>query len=300
VAAGHPDLSETRLISAAADQVGQALAQDQLAAEAGAAEVARQSDALKSALLQSVSHDLRTPLATIRAAAGTLRPDSGLDAPGRDASAGAIEREVARLDRIVANLLDLGRIEAGALRAELDVYELDDLAGRTIDRMAPRLARHDLRIELAALPVLVDPVFLDEALTNLLDNAIKFAGPSAVIRVASSRAGDRVRLVVEDSGPGVPEEALERLFEPFHREIVPGRDGRPGTGIGLAVVRGLVAAMGGASRASASSLGGLAVHLDLPIARLPADLEAARTTPAPAPPASAPQAPAPPAPVAKA
>src|SRR5574338_1237094 len=118
---GRPDRSATRLLSAAADQLGQALTHDELAAEAGAAEVAQQSDALKSALLQSVSHDLRAPLATIRAAAGTLRPDSELDAAGREANAAAIEREVARLDRIVANLLDLGRIEAGALRANLDV-----------------------------------------------------------------------------------------------------------------------------------------------------------------------------------
>lgn len=270
---GHPDRSATRLISAAADQVGQALAQDQLAAEAGAAEVARQSDALKSALLQSVSHDLRAPLATIRAAAGSLRPDSDLDRDGRQASAAAIEREVARLDRIVANLLDLGRIEAGALRAETDVFELDDLAGRTIDRMATRLEGRDLRIELEALPVLVDPVFLDEALTNLLDNALKFAGPGAPIRIAAANAGERVRLVVEDGGPGVPDEALERVFEPFYRGLTGAAD-RPGTGIGLAVVRGLVAAMGGTTRAYRGSLGGLAVELDLPMARLPAELVA--------------------------
>jgi two-component system sensor histidine kinase KdpD len=278
--AGHPDRSETRLLSAAADQVGQALAQDQLATEAGAAEVARQSDALKSALLQSVSHDLRTPLATIRAAAGSLRPDSDLDAPGRAASADAIEREVARLDRIVANLLDLGRIEAGALRADTDVYELDDLAGRTIDRMAPRLAGRDLRIELAALPVLVDPVFLDEALTNLLDNAIKFAPADAAIRVASEEADGRARLLVEDGGAGVPDDALERVFEPFHREIAAGREGRAGTGIGLAVVRGLVVAMGGSTRAFRGSLGGLAVELDLPLATLPAELAGELATPA--------------------
>ena len=173
-------------MSAAADQVGQALAQDQLAEEARAAEVARQSDALKSALLQSVSHDLRTPLATIRAAAGTLRPDSDLDEAGRAASADAIEREVARLDRIVANLLDLGRIEAGALRAELDVFELDDLAGRTDrpPRAAPGRPRASAGLE--PLPIVVDPVFLDEALTNLLDNAIKFAGPGTTIRVSAA------------------------------------------------------------------------------------------------------------------
>lgn len=270
--AGQPDRSETRLLSAAADQVGQALAQDQLAAEAGAAEVARQSDALKSGLLQSVSHDLRTPLATIRAAAGSLRPDSDLDAADRAASAEAIEREVARLDRIVANLLDLGRIEAGALRAEQDVFELDDLVARTIDRMAARLEGREVRIELGPLPVLVDPVFLDEALTNLLDNAIKFSDPGTPIRVASDRVGERVRLVVEDGGPGVPEAALERVFQPFFRGPSSGRDGRPGTGIGLAVVRGLVTAMGGTARAYRGSLGGLAVELDLPLAALPAEL----------------------------
>jgi two-component system sensor histidine kinase KdpD len=274
-ALGNPDRSATRLISAAADQIGQALAQDKLAEDARAAEVARQSDALKSALLQSVSHDLRTPLATIRAAAGSLRPDSDLDAAGRSSSAEAIEREVARLDRLVANLLDLGRIEAGALRPERDVFELDDLAGRVVDRMAPRLAGHALEVELDRLPVLVDPVFLDEALTNLLDNALKFAPPGARVRVSAGRAqDDRVRLAVEDSGPGVPEALLDRVFEPFFRAR--SRAGeqadRPGTGIGLAVVRGLVQAMGGEVRARRSELGGLAVELDLPLASLPAEL----------------------------
>jgi two-component system, OmpR family, sensor histidine kinase KdpD len=277
IAQGHPDRSATRLVSAAADQIGQALAQDQLAADASAAEVARQSDALKSALLQSVSHDLRTPLATIRAAAGTLRPDSDLDAAGRAASAEAIEREVTRLDRLVANLLDLGRIEAGALKAELDVFELDDLAGRVVDRMAPRLAGIDLQVALPAEPVLVDPVFLDEALTNLLDNAMKFAGAGAVVRVSGAKADDIVRLTVEDSGQGVPDGELERVFEPFYRASAPvaGLPARPGTGIGLAVVRGLVRAMGGSVHASRSELGGLAVTLDLPLATLPAELAAA-------------------------
>jgi two-component system sensor histidine kinase KdpD len=274
---GVPDRSATRLLAAAADQVGQALAQDQLAAEAGAAEVARQSDALKSALLQSVSHDLRTPLATIRTAAGTLRPDSDLDTDGRLASAAAIEREVERLDRLVANLLDLGRIEAGELRADLDVFELDDLAGRTVDRLEPRLAGHQVRVDVGPLPVLVDPVFLDEALTNVLDNALKFTIPDSTIGIAAQALdSDWVRLVVEDDGPGVGDGAFDALFERFHRR--PAADGRlrPGTGIGLAVVRGLVEAMGGRVHARASSLGGLAVEMDLPHAHLPAELAASR------------------------
>ena len=108
-----PDRTETRLLAAAADQIGQALAHDRLAAEAQAAEIARQSDALKSALLQSVSHDLRTPLATIRAAAGTLRPGAGAEPEDQRESAEAIDREVEYLNRLVTNLLDLSRIEAG-------------------------------------------------------------------------------------------------------------------------------------------------------------------------------------------
>jgi two-component system sensor histidine kinase KdpD len=271
---GIPDRSATRLLSATADQIGQALAQDRLAAEARAAEIARQSDDLKSALLQSVSHDIRTPLAAIRAAAGTLRPDSGLDRHGRQASADAIEREVEYLDRIVANLLDLSRIEAGALRAELDVFELDDLAGRTLSRFGSRLDGRDVQVELPpSLPVYVDPVFLDESLTNLLENALRFAGPGTPIRVQAVAlpGGDQVRLVVEDGGPGVPDEALERLFEKFYRVPSERRQGA-GTGIGLAVVRGLVEAMGGRVRARHGELGGLAIELDLPLAHLPAEL----------------------------
>ena len=128
-ASGEPSTTETRLLASAADQIGQAVAHDRLAAESQAAEIARQSDALKSALLQSVSHDLRTPLATIRAAAGTLRPGTGLSPDDQLESVEAIDREVEYLNRLVTNLLDLSRIEAGVLRADLDVFDLDDLVG---------------------------------------------------------------------------------------------------------------------------------------------------------------------------
>src|SRR6185369_2152482 len=228
------DRTETRLLAAAADQAGQALAQDRLAAEAQAAEIARQSDALKSALLQSVSHDLRTPLATIRAAAGTLRPGSGLGPADQAESADAIDREVEYLNRLVTNLLDLSRIEAGALRAERDVFELDDLVGRTLDRLGPRLADRPIETSLAVQPVEVDPVFVDEAVTNILENAIKYTAPGTPIRVSAL-----------DGGDGVPDAALPSLFEKFYR--VPGGQAgsRSGTGIGLAVVQGLIEATGG-------------------------------------------------------
>ena len=264
----EPDRTETRLLSAAADQIGQALALDRLAAESQAAEIARQSDALKSALLQSVSHDLRTPLATIRAAAGTLRPGSGLSAHDQQESADAIDREVEYLDRLVTNLLDLSRIEAGALRAERDVYELDDLVGQTVERLRPRLGDRPLEVILDPRPVEVDAVFLDEALTNAIENAIKYTPPEAAIRIEAKPLASEpyVRLTIEDGGPGVPEQALPRIFDKFYR--VPGVAGgsRSGTGIGLAVVRGLIEATGGRVEARRSELGGLAIDMDLPTA----------------------------------
>jgi two-component system sensor histidine kinase KdpD len=262
-----PDRTETRLLAAAADQVGQALYQDRLAAEASAAEIARQSDALKSALLQSVSHDLRTPLATIRAAAGTLRPESRLSDDDRAESADAIDREVEYLNRLVTNLLDLSRIEAGALRPELDTFELDDLVGRTIERIRPRLDGRPLEVALDAPPVRVDPVFVDEAVTNALENVLKYTLPGTPVRVSAAVATPGiVRLTIEDAGPGVPEDALQRVFEKFYR--VPGgrTDSRSGTGVGLAVVRGLIEATGGEVSARRSPLGGLAIDLDLPLA----------------------------------
>ncbi len=274
---GEPDATETRLLAAAADQIGQVLAHDRLADAAATAEIARQGDALKSALLQSVSHDLRTPLATIRAAAGTLRPGSRLSERDRRESLDAIEREVEYLNRLVTNLLELSRIEAGVLHAEHEIFELDDVAGRTIERLRPRLRDHPLEVSIEAGPVRVDPVLLDDSLTNVLDNVIKYTPPNAPIRICTSEPeGDSIiRLTVEDGGPGVPPQALPRLFDKFYRVPSKERPSRSGTGIGLAVVRGLVEASGGRVSARRSSLGGLAIDIDLPRAKMaavPADL----------------------------
>lgn len=273
--AGEPDRTETRLLAAAADQVGQGLAHDRLAAEAQAVEIARQSDALKSALLQSVSHDFRTPLATIRAAAGTLRPGVGLSTDDQQESADAIDREVEYLNRLVTNLLDLSRIEAGALRADRDVFELVDLVQPIIERLGPRLVDRPLEVDVSVSPVEVDPIFLEEALTNVVENAIKYTAPGTAIRIGARVLGDGyVRLTVEDAGAGVPAETLPRLFEKFYRVPGDGRSSRSGTGIGLAVVLGLVEAMGGRVNARRSDLGGLAIDIDLPSAAVPADVVA--------------------------
>jgi K+-sensing histidine kinase KdpD len=270
-ALGEPDNVQTRLLAAAADQVGQALARDRIGAEAKIAEIARQSDALKSSLLQSVSHDFRTPLAVIRAAAGSLGEGSDLSDADRRANLAAIDREVGYLNRLVANLLDLSRIEAGSLLAHTDVFDVEDLLIGALERVRPRLAGRRLDVDMEAALVRVDPVFFDASVANVLDNALKYTSDHARI-VVSASAGDTgiVVLTIEDDGPGVPPDAIGQLFQRFYR--VPGArwgahgDTRGGLGIGLAVTRGLVGAMGGSVLARPSALGGLAIDLALPAA----------------------------------
>ena len=268
--AGTPTREETRLLSAAADQLARGLERDALADESVNAEVARRSDALKTALLESVSHDLRTPLAAIRAAAGGLAdPEVSWPVDEIRTVAASIDRDAERLNVLVTNLLDLSRIEGGALRPEREPFVLADVVADAVDRLRPQLAGRDVAVDVAPdLPlVLVDPVHLDQALANLLQNAERHTGATAAIRVTAREDAieRRVVLVVEDGGPGVPDELLPRLFERFFR-IVPPREGsRRGTGIGLTVVRGLVESMGGTVTARRSDLGGLAVEVALPV-----------------------------------
>ncbi len=262
-----PDHTQTRLLAAAADQIGQAVARDRVAEAARAADVARQGDALKTSLLQSVSHDFRTPLAVIRAAAGSLDSDSSLSAEDRHANTQAIEREVEYLNALVTNLLDMSRIEAGVLRPDLELYDLDDALTQAIDRVRQRLGGRRLELAIEPAVVRVDAVFLDAAVANILDNAIKYTTPDAVIRVSTTTAGPAtVRLTIEDGGAGVSQEALPHLFAKFYR--APGAKGgsRGGLGIGLAVVRGLIEASGGRVAARRGTLGGLAIDIDLPLA----------------------------------
>jgi two-component system, OmpR family, sensor histidine kinase KdpD len=257
-----PDRTTTRLVSATADQVGQAIAQDRLSGEAHAAAIAKESDALKSALLQSVSHDFRTPLSTIRAAVGTLRTEP-LGQPQGEAIE-AIDREVAYLDRLVANLLDLSRIEAGVLQADREVFDLGDLVERTLDRFGPALGERPVTVDISDGLVEADGPFVDAILANLVENVVRHTPPATALLIRGRVDDGRLELRVEDAGPGVAEGDLGRLFEKFYR-VHGGRSARrEGLGIGLAVVRGLAEATGGSVAADRSELGGLAVILQLP------------------------------------
>jgi two-component system sensor histidine kinase KdpD len=283
---GLPDAQTTTLLRVAADLVAQALAHDRLEAETRRAEVAQQSDALKSALLESVSHDLRTPLASIRTSAGTLMdPDLVLDPDEIRASAAAIDREAQRLNRLVGNLLDLSRIEAGVLRVAEEALDLDDVVAGAIALVEGRAGLRRIEVAAEEGAVIADPILLEEALVNLLDNAIRHTPEGSAIRISTGFAagsgggsGERpalVRLTVEDSGSGVPDEALPRIFDRFFRAGGKRRSAGTGMGIGLAVVRGFVEAMGGRVAARGSDLGGLAIDVELRAAAIPTAVEAA-------------------------
>ena len=273
--AGQPTLEETRLLAATADQVAQALRRDRLAAAAADAEIERRSDELRSALLDSVSHDLRTPLATIRAAAGSLAdPAIDLDEAERRATARAIDDEAERMNRLVDSLLDMSRIQSGSLATDLEVTPLTELLDPILERYRPRATgRLTVTIPDDLPAVHVDQTFLSQALSNVLDNAVTHSAPGADI-VVSCR-GDRRR--GRDPGRGLrargsrPMRCRDCSIASIARPA-PQRGSRRGVGLGLTVVRGLVEATGGTVRASASELGGLAIIIRVPAA--PTELEA--------------------------
>jgi two-component system sensor histidine kinase KdpD len=273
--AGDPSRVQTRVLALAADQIAVSLRRDQLRQTATDLEVARQTDALKTALIDSVSHDLRTPLASIRATAGGLadrdvewQPEAGR------AAAQVIDAEAARLDRLVTGLLDLSRIASGAIHPDLEPHELWAAVEPVIDRMRPALGQRRLTVSIPETlpPVLADAVLLDIVVTNLLDNVAVDTADDVPVSIRASAADDgMVELVVEDQGSGVPAAVLPRLFERFRRATPRPEGSRRGLGIGLSVVRGLVEAMGGQVTAASGRSGGLAVTVSL--RQAPADPE---------------------------
>jgi two-component system sensor histidine kinase KdpD len=267
----EPDRTTTRLLSLAADQLALAIRRDDLRREATEAEIARRADALKSALLDAVSHDLRTPLASIRTAAGSLTdPDIAVAPDAARSAALAIDAEAARLDRLVREVLDLSRIEGGSLRPNVEPLVLADAVTAVVDRLRPQLGERPIRIDVpdALPPVRADAVLLDGILANLVDNVARHTSAPAALAIAAS-AGDvgaEIVLTVDDGGPGLSDAARGRLFRKFESPVGQAASSRPGLGLGLAIVRGMAEAMGGSVAAAASPLGGLRVELTLPAA----------------------------------
>jgi two-component system sensor histidine kinase KdpD len=274
--AGPPTREETRLLAAAADQIGGGIVRDRLSEQATELEVARRSEELKAALLDSVSHDLRTPLATIRASAGTLAdPTVALTPDQALAMAREIDAEADRLANLVSGLLDMSRITGGALETRPETIPVGEVLMPAVQRARGALGPRPVQLEVPddLPPVAVDPVLIGQILDNLLENVARHTPDEARVRIAASTDGRAVTVRVEDAGAGVPPEAMPHIFEKFYR--VPARRGsaRQGTGLGLAVVKGMAEAMGGSVAAARSELGGLAVDLRLPVAAPPHDEE---------------------------
>lgn len=236
-----------RLLDALADMGALAIERVRLVEDLDRAERAAETDRLARALLTSISHDLRTPLASVLGAASTLRDlDSALDAAAKADLLSTIIEESERLNRFIVNLLDMTRLEAGAVLPNLapqDVAETVDTALRRVEKV---LAGHRLAVEIAPdLPTLrLDPVLFEQVLVNLLDNAAKYAPEDSTVTVRARLDGPSVRIEVLDEGSGIPEADVERVFEKFYRVRKSDRV-RAGTGLGLAISRGFVEAMGG-------------------------------------------------------
>jgi len=262
---------DLRVLAAFATHLAVVLDRSELAAQAAAAERLEQGNRLRTALLAAVSHDLRTPLAGIKAAVSTLRaPEVAWSTRDRDELLEAIEESADRLGTIIANLLDLSRLQTGGVTLVPDLVGLDDVVARAVlavpggDRV-----RLDLPDDLP--PVRVDAGLLDRVVANLVDNALRHT--TGEVQVSSDLAAGNVALHVVDHGPGVPDAAKPSLFEPFQR--LGDAPAGEGVGLGLAVARGLTEAMGGTLVASDTAGGGLTMTVTLSAVPLPAMAEPA-------------------------
>jgi two-component system sensor histidine kinase KdpD len=242
---------QRRLLDALCDQAALAIERTTLAHDLDSARLLAETDRLRSALLTSISHDLKTPLASILGAITSLRTYSkAYDEAAKEQLMATVQEEAERLNRFIANLLDMTRLESGAVAPGLALVDLSEVLGSVLKRAAAILAAHKVVRSLAPdLPMLrIDFVLFEQALFNLLDNAAKYAPAGSTIELRGRRAGERVILQVVDEGEGIPPADLERVFDKFYR--VHGTDRRrAGTGLGLAISRGFVEAMGGTIRA---------------------------------------------------
>ncbi|HTB42608.1 MAG TPA: sensor histidine kinase KdpD [Acetobacteraceae bacterium] len=240
---------QQRLLDALADQAALAIERVNLVEAVDRARLAVETDRLRSALLTSISHDLRTPLASILGSATSL--SGALDVATRDAMARNIQDEAERLNRFIGNLLDMTRLESGPLPTRTSLTELSDVVGSALQRASKVLVNHAVQMRLeSGLPLLeLDDVLLEQALFNLLDNAAKYTQPGSRITISAWREGGQVKLQVIDEGQGIPPADLERIFDKFYRAGGPDHR-RAGTGLGLSICRGFIEAMGGTIVAS--------------------------------------------------
>jgi two-component system sensor histidine kinase KdpD len=251
------------------EQAAVAIERIALVEQASKAEAAAEGERLRAALLSSISHDLRTPLASILGSVTSLRTlGDRMSKSDRSELLATIEEEAGRLSRFVSNLLDMTRLEAGAIDIRRDWVDVGDVVASAVERARKSFPRRKINTAIAgSLPLIRgDAALLEQVLFNLLDNAHKYSGPSLVTEVNVYAAPREITLSVSDQGIGIPPDALDKIFDKFFR--VAGSDGRaPGTGLGLSICAGIVKGMGGTIKAESPMIDkrGTTITIKLPV-----------------------------------
>jgi two-component system, OmpR family, sensor histidine kinase KdpD len=254
-----PELAR-RLSTSLASLLAVAVDRERLGRRAVEAETLRRSDAIKTAILRAVSHDLRSPLTAIRAATDGLESsDLELSDEDRESLLATIDAETKRLDALVTNLLDLSRLELGAAEPKPELWTLETLVGQALSELGARAGRVEVSLSPQLDPVEVDGTQIEHVLVNLIDNALKFS-PDAPVELTGEQVDGEVVVRVVDHGPGLSEGEFERIFEPFEQGRIPSR----GSGLGLAIAQGFAQANGARLQAEPGREGGASFVLSLP------------------------------------
>jgi two-component system sensor histidine kinase KdpD len=264
-----PTTAEIATVEALAEQAALAHERTVLAEQGSRARAEAEAERLRSSLLSSLSHDFRTPLATIEgAASGLLEQDGALPPDGRRELAGSILEESRRMSRLVANLLNMVRVETGALAVQKSWQPLEEVLGVALLRLEEQLARHPVEVDLPpTLPLVpVDELLMEQVFINLLENAARYTPPGTAVAVRAWVADGAVCVEVADSGPGIPVEAGQLVFRKFYRAPRAERSETPaGSGLGLAIAQGIVSAHGGRMWVEPRPGGGAAFRFTLPL-----------------------------------
>jgi len=257
--------TDRRVLGAFASYAAAALDQQRLAAEAQAAKPIAAADRMRTALLAAVSHDLRTPLASAKAAVTSLRSqDVTWAAEDREELLATADESLDRLTHLVDNLLDMSRLQAGALSLFPRPVGLDEIVSQALDNLDPAARRITVDIPVSLPSINVDPAILERVVVNLTENALRYSPAGQPPLLTASSLGDRVELRVVDRGPGIPEQDKDKMFVPFQR--LGDTDNTTGVGLGLALSRGLTEAMGGTLTAEDTPGGGLTMTVSVPAA----------------------------------
>jgi two-component system sensor histidine kinase KdpD len=262
----HLTREQLRTLDAFANQIGLAIERASLAAQARQAEMLEITDKLQTALLNSISHDLRTPLVSITGALSSLADDQILlDESARRNLIETASEEADRLNRLVGNLLDMTRLESGAMRFKKEASDIQDVVGSALEELGSRIGKRPIQIEIPPdLPLIqLDFVLIERVLVNVIDNAMKYSPSEMPIEIKAQIAGAFLEIEVADRGTGIPPEDLTRIFDKFYRVQRPGNVS--GTGLGLSISKGIVQAQGGFISAENRQGGGTIITISIPL-----------------------------------